>query len=148
MQSNQHRPIPMPSARQEAPDDSEARVARLLDRPAVTRLFDSWLIDLEILSGALSRREISEQAYMGALPRIHEQLRYYGSGGELRRDLERLEAILTGLDGAGTAPPEAGADPKSSPVAEAEKQDSSAPESGSGTEVATSNSKRMRKIRK
>lgn len=104
-------------------------------RGPLERLFESWLLDVQILTGRMSLGTISVPAYLAALQIAQERLAYYAPGGELERDVTRLAAVLAGLD--------------PSPGADAEKQDFCAPESASGTEfaISNSNSKRIRKSR-
>lgn len=107
----------------------DAGIEGFLQRSTAARLFESWALDLGMLATAVACGRISEAAFFAALRACRERLEFYGAAGQLARDVDRLTAVLAGIsdlpDGAG---------------ATTEKQDFSAPESGSGTEVATSNS--------
>lgn len=122
-----HTPLPQNSAAD--------RLEALEQRGPLERLFESWLLDVQILTSRMSLGTMSVGAYLAAMQTAQQRLAYYAPGGELERDVTRLAAVLAGLD------PSPGADGVS-------KQEFSAPESGSGTEVATSNSKRIRNPRK
>jgi hypothetical protein len=102
------------------------RVEALEQRGPLERLFESLLLDVQILTSRMALGTMSVPAYLSALQIAQKRLAYYAPGGELERDVTRLAAVLAGLD--------------PSPGPDAGKQDFSAPESGSGTEVATSNS--------
>ncbi|HRV49729.1 MAG TPA: hypothetical protein P5068_18340 [Sedimentisphaerales bacterium] len=107
-----------------------------LARPTVRRLFETWAEDMARLAEAAARGQISEGEFFALHTQCVERLAYYAADGELARDVARLTSLLAAVEhpsGGAPKPPE---------------QDISAPESDSGTEVATSNSKRMRKIRK
>jgi hypothetical protein len=116
-----------PQAERSAEDHSVFR--EHVARPTVRRLFESWAEEMGVLCRLVHRGEISEGEFFALLEECRDRLKFYAATGKLAREVDGLTGLLASIsdlpDGAG---------------ATTEKQEFSAPESGSGTEVATSNS--------
>ncbi len=119
------------------PSPARSELLARLGRDVAQRLYDSWAEDLTRVGDAYAAGVIGRKTLLVAVGIACGHLTAYRPEGPLAQELGRYEGFVAFVD------PSAGPDGAS-------KHDGAAPESGSGTEVATSNSKskRIRKFRK
>lgn len=106
-----------------------APVMAYVFRPTVRRLFESWVEDMGILCEQLAKAKITEAQFFEALEVCRDRLKFYGAGGELSRDIDRLTEVLAGSERL-----------ERMDEARGDEEDLDDPESESGTGFANTNS--------